>query len=789
MHVNATAHTAFRRWLQENATITAVTYSGLIVVLLPALHFVLERIPGIPPDSLALRLAAAAISAAVGLALLFAPPLRRYANALQYANMLPALAVVAVLVVNSGNNQWYVVAELLVVLGVQQAFYRLSDVAAACLFGVLFQAAYAGYAGVFNTTANYVALTVYASGLAVAFCAAWLRIRIQQREFLTRLRAQQMKADLEERERSLALTHARLDEIHAMTHFGNFEQDLTSGRTAWSDELMKIFGLSPDTPADALAGLYEASIHPRDAAAVAREVETSRRTGAPFSVDHRVILRDGSTRWFQLRGKHERNANGLATRYVAAVIDVTARKKAEEDLLRLARIDTLTSLPNRTTLETILRDALREAQAHKYRTAVLFLDLDRFKDINDTLGHALGDALLRSVSIRFSAVLPPGSTLSRWGGDEFVVLLPAIRDDDEAAEVARAMIRTIAEPFFIDEFELLIAVSVGIAIYPNDGPDATVLIRNADTAMYHAKEREGLRYAFFEAAMHEAVTARHRIQNELRKATAGEGLVLYYQPIVETSTARVIGAEALLRMRRPDGTLLYPSEFIPIAEESGIIVPIGTWVLRHACEQIAAWQACGQPRLLSVNVSARQFAHPDFIDVLRRTLRETGADPSLLDVEITESVLINGVESVLAILAAMEAMGVHVTIDDFGTGYSSFAYLKRFPLNSIKLDRTFVNELESASDRAILRAIVTMAHTLGLSVTAEGVETPAQLQAIEDARCDQAQGHYVSEALPIDAFEAFCRRVGDGAAAEPPRRALALVSETGERIPLRRNVL
>jgi len=776
---------AFRRWLQENATVTAVYYSGLIVVLLPAFHFVLARVAGTPPDSLPLRLAAAAVSAAVGIALIVLPGLRRYGNAMQYLNLLPTVAVVAILVVDSRNNPWYVASEMLLVVGVQQAFYRVVDVGIAALFAILFQAAYSAYAGVLTTPENLTALCVYGGGYAVAFASAWLRIGMARRELSTRLRAQQTRADLEDRDRALALAHARLDEIAAMAEFGNFEHDLVRGRVVWSDELKKIFGLPPDVESAALAGLYEASIHPKDADAVEREIELSRRTGQTFSIDHRIVAGDGSTRWFQLRGKHEHDAGGVATRYVAAVLDVTARKQAEEDLLRLSRIDTLTSLPNRSTFQTILRDALRDAHEFGRRCALLFLDLDRFKDINDTLGHALGDTLLRSVAIRLSAALPPGSTLARWGGDEFVVLLPAIHDDDEAAGVARALIHTIAEPFFIDEFELLIAVSAGIALYPSDGADATVLIRNADTAMYRAKERQGPRYAFFEAAMHEAVRGRHRIQNELRKAIANDDLLLHFQPIVEASTARVIGAEALVRLRQSDGSLLSPGEFIPIAEETGIVVPVGTWVLQRACEQIADWQRRGEARVLSVNVSAKQFAHPDFVGVLHRALRDAAIDPSLLDIEVTETVLMAGLEGVLSILRAIGEMGVKVTIDDFGTGYSSFAYLKRFAINSIKLDRTFVTELESPGDRAILRSIATIAHTLGLSVTAEGVETAAQLQAIEDARCDQAQGYYIAQPMPLHAFEAYCARIGSGPAVDPPRRALALVSDPSERIPLR----
>ena len=769
--VDAHRDADYRRWLEESATATVLTYCGLIVVLLPAFHFVLAALPGVPPDSLALRLVAAAISLGVGLSVWLIKPLRAYANVLQFANLIPTLVVIAILVVDSGNNHWYVATELLAIFGAQGAFYRTRDLAILMAIGFGFQLGYSAYAGVLYTPANAAALATYGCGYLISFVTAMVRNRVQENEFASVIEAQRTRAVLEERDRALHASQERLREVHAITRFGTLEADLRTGHVEWSPELLHLFGMNANSGQESLAGLYLRSIHPRDEPEVTREIDGARKTGRPFAIDHRVVLRDGIVRWFHLRGRYEYDAEGEPMRYVAAVLDVTARKQAEEDLVRLARIDTLTSLPNRATFQTMLRDALREAQANGTRCAILFLDLDRFKDTNDTLGHALGDTLLRSVAIRFSTMIPPGSTLARWGGDEFVVMLPSIRDDDEAAEVARTLIRTIAEPFFIDEFELSIAVSVGIAIFPDHGTNSTVLIRNADTAMYHAKERDTLHYAFFETSMHEAVTSRHRIQNELRKAATSGDLVLHYQPIVETGDATIVAAEALIRWRQADGTLLYPAAFIPIAEETGLIVTIGSWVLQEACKTLRAWQDAGLRIVLSVNVSARQFVHPEFIDVLRRALASSHADPELLDIEVTETALMTNVDHVAKLVAAIRAMGVTTTIDDFGTGYSSFAYLKRFPLGALKLDRTFVSEMEGSGDRSIIAAIVTIAHTLGLSVTAEGVETAAQLEIARESGCDRAQGYLISKPLPREEFEAFCARAGLLSAPVALRRA------------------
>ncbi|MBC5815507.1 MAG: EAL domain-containing protein, partial [Candidatus Eremiobacteraeota bacterium] len=739
-----TGEAAYKEWLEKNVTATILIYSGLVVLLLPGFHYILGTIPGVPPDSLGLRLVAAGWSAAIAGAILFFPKLRAHANAMQFINVLPTVLVIAMLTVNSGNHYVYIAASLLVIVGAQQAFYRAGDLAVMLSIAFFFQAFYSALAGIFYTRLNLTALAIYASAYVIAFIPAALRIRIQQDELRSRLEAQRVKIELEEREAALRTSQERLADVHSITNLGNWIRDLRTAEMTWSPELYRIFDLAAETPSEETDGLYETSIHPEDLDHVQAEIEAAETTGLPFSADHRIILRNGSIRWVHLRGKYEYGLDGIPLRRVGAVLDITRRKEAEESLSRLARYDTLTGLPNRVALQQRLTEALAQARATGQSCALMFLDLDRFKDINDTLGHTIGDALLRAVGERFAMMLRPDALLARWGGDEFVVLLQNVRDNADAARVARRLTSTVAEPFYIENYELVVSVSIGISMYPWDAHDEAVLIRNADTAMYRAKEQTEQRYAFFEPQMHAEATSRHRIQSELRKAISAGNLSLFYQPIVEASTGKLIGAEALLRWLQPGGEVRMPDEFVSIAEDSGLIIPIGTWALQAACVQIRKWQDKDMNLVVSVNISARQFAHPEFINTLAMVLRQTRINPSLLDIEVTESALMSDVDTILHIVREIKAMGVHLTIDDFGTGYSSFAYLKRFALNSLKLDYTFVSGIENAADRAIARSIITIAHTLGMSVTGEGVESRSQFDILDDLRCDQLQGFYIS---------------------------------------------
>jgi len=447
---------------------------------------------------------------------------------------------------------------------------------------------------------------------------------------------------------------------------------------------------------------------------------------------------------------------GYLVAFIPAALNIRTQQRefrSRQALVQLARFDPLTGLPNRSTAHELLSAEIVRARREETRCAVAFLDLDRFKDINDTLGHEVGDDALRDAALRISQVLGPGGTVARWGGDEFIAIVPDARDG-VMERLAQRFIAAIAEPFVIDDAEYAITVSVGIAVYPRDGADAGVLIRNADTAMYTAKHDVGRGYAFFSDALHAAASQRHFVQNELRRALSDDRLTLHYQPVVDAVSGRVVAAEALVRWIDCDGRMRMPAEFIAIAEESRIIVPLGAWVLNAACAQAAAWQRGGLDIRVAVNVSPRQFTHDDFVGTLANALVDSGADPEKLEIEITEAAIMSNVEPVLATLQAVHRMGVSVAIDDFGTGYSSFAYLKRFDVSSLKIDRTFVEGIEQDENLAIARSIVSVADALGLPVTAEGVETPAQAHLLAGLGCARLQGYHFGRPVPATEFAA-----------------------------------
>ena len=429
--------------------------------------------------------------------------------------------------------------------------------------------------------------------------------------------------------------------------------------------------------------------------------------------------------------------------------EIAERRIADERVVHMAHHDVLTGLPNRTLLTDRVEQAITRAERSDAKLAVLFLDLDRFKNVNDSLGHAIGDQLLRAVSTRLVSCLRAGDTAARLGGDEFIISLPDVNSGAEAALVAARILEELAKPFTVSGHQLPAAVSIGIALYPDDGDCAQTLLRNADTAMYHAKESGRANYQFFSEQMTERVSRRLSTETSLRRALERGELLLHYQPLIELATGRINGAEALARWPRQDGRLVSPADFIPIAEETGLIVPLGEWALREACLQAKAWQALQPGLRVAVNLSARQFKQQHLARMVERTLRETGLDPGLLELELTEGTLMHHVDDTVQTLAQIDEMGVRLAIDDFGTGYSSLSYLKRFPLHTLKIDRSFVQDLSvDPNDAAIVTAIIGMARGLGLSVTAEGVETEAQAVFLRSLSCDLAQGFHFARPMP-----------------------------------------
>ncbi|MEK6663983.1 MAG: EAL domain-containing protein [Pseudomonadota bacterium] len=446
---------------------------------------------------------------------------------------------------------------------------------------------------------------------------------------------------------------------------------------------------------------------------------------------------------------------------IVAVRDIRENKAYEARILHQATHDALTGLPNRVLFLDLLNRAMAQAEREECLLAIIFLDLDGFKNINDTLGHECGDQLLKEIAQRISAAVRRNDVVARQGGDEFTILLQGVQHVDDVLAVLRKILAAVSEPIHLREKELHVTASLGVTIFPLDDTDAEHLLRNADTAMYRAKDAGRNGFQFYTAEMNAQAQERLTIETDLRRAIAQQEFVLHFQPQVDIASGRVIGAEALLRWNHPEKGMIQPAKFIPVAEESGLIVPIGDWVLRDACRQLRAWQLSGLPSLrIAVNLSARQFREPNLPQRIADIMAECGLqDRGVLEVEITESLLMKNVDVASDMLKQLFDMGVRISVDDFGTGYSSLSYLQRFCLHALKVDQSFVRDITSGSDGAVIAGvIVDLAHKLKLSVIAEGVETLAQLEYLEQIGCDEIQGFYFSRPLPAAAFEALVRQ-------------------------------
>jgi diguanylate cyclase (GGDEF)-like protein/PAS domain S-box-containing protein len=445
---------------------------------------------------------------------------------------------------------------------------------------------------------------------------------------------------------------------------------------------------------------------------------------------------------------HDRE--GIPTGAVTVFRDVGATREMTLQMVHAAEHDFLTGLPNRLLLNDRVSQAIALTARRRNKGAVLFLDLDGFKHINDSLGHAIGDKLLQSVARRLVACVRGTDTVSRQGGDEFVVLLPELELAEEAAITAKRMLKAVAEPHSIGHHDLHVTTSIGISVYPDDGLDAETLIKSADMAMYQAKENGCQSYQFFKPAMNVRAVERQSIEESLRRAMERQELSLVYQPKVSLATGDITGAEALLRWTHPVRGAVAPAQFIPVAEDCGLLVPIGRWVLRAACAQARGWQDAGLPLAsIAVNISAMQFRDAGFLEDIFTILDETGLDPGCLELELTESVLMRHADAAASILAALRARGVQLAVDDFGTGYSSLSYLRKFPLNSLKIDQSFVRQIDDPTgETAIVAAVISMGRSLNLRVVAEGVEKREELAFLKAHHCDEAQGYYFSPPVP-----------------------------------------
>ena len=558
----------------------------------------------------------------------------------------------------------------------------------------------------------------------------------------------------------------RLASAQRIARLGNWDRDLQSGEMRWSDELFRLFEVEPEKFNPTAEQLVE-KIHPEDRDLAKRALDEALSREKPYSFDFRIPLSDGSLRFVHEQGEVVFADDGKPIRISGTTQDITARKHAEEQIRFLAYYDGLTSLPNRSLFMERLTRALESARRQDRTLATLFLDLDRFKRINDTLGHSVGDKLLQDVAERLKKCLRSSDTVARGdplklsetvarlGGDEFTVLLTDINRGEDSARVARRVLNALAEPFRIDKNEFQITASIGISLFPHDGGDLETLIKNADAAMYHATDGGGGRYQFYNSSMNAAALQRLSLENSLRKALERDELLLYYQPQIDIASGQVVGAEALPHWRHPDFGLVSPEYFLPLAEESGLILQMGEWILKRACDQVAVWRAAGHDSVrMTLNLSGREFWQPRLVDVIQKAIKGAKLPASALELEIVEGVLMRNPDESVRIIEELKRMkGLRVCIDDFGVGQSSLGYLARFPVDSLKISSSFVRGLPSdRGNSAITAAMIDMARGLEVRVIAQGVENREQIEFLKQHGCTVMQGSLFSRPVSAEEF-------------------------------------
>jgi diguanylate cyclase (GGDEF)-like protein len=542
-------------------------------------------------------------------------------------------------------------------------------------------------------------------------------------------------------------TARTLQKAQSVANVGSWKLVISNKRLTLSEEAYKIFGVPLGTPLT-FRDFLRCS-HPEDRKAVIRAWKRA-LAGDSVDIEHRVN-NVGHDKW--ARQKMEvMFTTARPSVVVGSVQDITQSKISEEQIQFLAFHDTLTKLPNRTLAKDHMDLAAAYADRLGAKAAVLFIDLDKFKSINDSLGHLAGDELLKGVANRLRECVRETETICRQGGDEFLIILNTVPDTEAISKVAEKILEKMATPFHIEGHQVFSGMSIGVAVYPDDGHDFEVLVKAADTAMYHAKEAGRNTYRFYTEQMNVETTSHLKTRNDLRQALEQGEFVLHYQPQVDIGNDETVGAEALIRWNHPEHGLVSAKDIIPVAEESGLIIPIGQWVLKEACKQAAAWHEAGSTNLVvTVNLSLAQFKRGDLEKSVMLALSESGLDPKYLELELTESVLIEDHDHALTVLQRLKALGVRLAIDDFGTGYSNLAYLKKFAVDKLKIDQSLIRDMASSKeDEAVVRAIIQMAHSIDVKAIAEGVEQEQSLKILHDLRCDEAQGAYFGMPMPTE---------------------------------------
>jgi diguanylate cyclase (GGDEF)-like protein len=568
----------------------------------------------------------------------------------------------------------------------------------------------------------------------------------------------------------LGRTRASLESVQRIAGVGSWVWDVETQEMEWSDQMFVILGFEPGGVKTDFEH-FAMCMHPDDREVAIDVIKEAVIESRPFAVPLRVVLGSGAVRYVQLQGEVSEQD---VFRVRGTMQDVTEQRRVQEKIRNLAYYDSLTGLANRRRFMDQLERARQSAHSKGRPMALLYMDLDHFKRINDTLGHTAGDELLQAVGdVLLEKVRPtdlvlcgrPGEEfeISRLGGDEFAILLSEIASPQDAGRVARRILDALSDPIPVEGHEIVTTASIGIAVYPDHGEDVETLVKHADRAMYHAKGKGRNNYQYFSKALDEGALKRLTMESHLRVAIDTEAIQLHYQPRVEIASGSITGAEALVRWSHPSLGAIPPKDFIPLAEETGLIVPLGDWILRRACATMRTWLDAGHDDIrVSVNVSTVQFRDPDFIANVSRALAEAGLDPGHLELEITESLVLQDDETTATILGELRAMGLRIALDDFGTGYSSLSYLSRFPLDILKLDRSFVRDVTmNASARGIAAAVISMAHVLGLRVVAEGVDQEEQVRFLKEQGCDELQGFLFSGPLDPDDFLCFRASCGD----------------------------